>query len=108
VALLVLTTVIAGAGTMCLLPAASVQPSATGCHPVPHSSHSSHPQPADYRCCVSRHPAALVTTFFSPRPAMQPCPADAIDLLLTAIESDSVPPTIAASGGPPGAFILRV
>jgi len=71
---ILLCTLAAGvAESACLLPAAAARSmlpaSMSGCH---HSRVPSPSRPADYRCCMNRHPAALMAKVFSPRPAMQP------------------------------------
>jgi len=102
---LLATMVAAGAGATCLLSVSAAPARSPGCHParVP-----SQPQPGDYRCCVSLHPSALLTSIFTPRPALQPFLADAIDPLVTACESRAFPSEVAPSGGPPGFTTLRI
>jgi len=68
----------------------------------------SHPQPADYRCCVKGDPAALLTNVFSPRPALQALKADAIPVLGAAGRGVGFPSSIDPTGGPPGVLILRI
>lgn len=94
-----------GAGAVCLLPAASAHPSMAGCHPV---RVPSPPQPADYRCCVSRHPAALLTNVVPPRPMLQPWQAAAVDVLVAANGENVFTAAMASSSGPPGVISLRI
>src|SRR6202035_4430582 len=46
----------AAVGAMCLVPATAAHSPMARCHSAPVPSPSGH---SDYRCCVSRHPAAL-------------------------------------------------
>jgi len=99
------TMVAAAAGTMCLLPTSAAHSPAAGCHPagVPAT-----PQPADYRCCASRHPSALLTGIFSLRPALQALEADTVHVLVAVSDRDASPTALAGSSGPPGTLILRL
>ena len=116
------TMVAAGAGTMCLLPAmaqsssssssSSVSAASTpssvpvsGCHAprVP-----SHPQSADYRCCVGRHSSALLTKIFPSRPALQILEFRAADVPVAASDADFSANTSIPSDGSPGILILRI
>jgi hypothetical protein len=95
--------VAAAAGTICLVPGAA-HPVMTGCHHrIP-----SHPQPADYRCCVGRH-ASLPSAIFSVHPAAQVLEgSDAIILSAAAGDSNVVSTVMASSSGPPGVLVLRI
>ena len=97
--------VAAGAGTICLLPASTAHSHMAGCHSAPAPFH---PQPADYRCCLTRHPLALLTNVFSPRPASHRPAAEAIDFLAAARASDGFSSAITPSGSPPDTLILRI
>ena len=100
------TMVAAGAGATCLLPAAAAHSSMTGCHS---SRIPANPQPADYRCCLRRHPSALLTNTFSPRSPMQGLEAsDAIDVPAAASDSGRFPIAITPSGAPPRFTTLRI
>ena len=83
IAVLLCTMAAAVVEGACLLPAAashSMLPSSmAGCH---HSKVPSPSRPADYRCCISRHPSALVAKVFSPRPEIQLVEAVAIPLFV--------------------------
>jgi hypothetical protein len=68
----------------------------------------SHPQPADYRCCLTRHPSALLTNIFSPRPALQALEAGIIHVMAAASDGDAFPAVIVPSGVPPGVATLRI
>jgi hypothetical protein len=93
------------AAAMCLRLGASMHAPSAACH---HSSVPSNPQSADYRCCASRHPSALLTNVSS-RPALHSLEAaDAGQLPVHAGDSDAFPPAIAPSTGPPGILILRI
>ncbi|MGA2643339.1 MAG: hypothetical protein ABSF15_01410 [Candidatus Sulfotelmatobacter sp.] len=97
-------TFVAGAGASCLLPAGTAHSPMVGCH----SGRPSRPQPADYKCCVSRHHSTLLANIFSPRPAIDAAPADVTEAPVAATEGSLFLPTIPRSAGPPGVFILRI
>lgn len=94
---------------VCLLPAAAahstLSPSMTGCR---HSKVPSPSRPADYRCCMNRHPSALVAKIFSPRPEMQPVETDAIPLFVATKGVDDSCSPLATSIIPPGFLTLRI
>jgi len=90
--------VAASAGTMCSRAAAAEPSHSAGCHPGPAPSN---PQPADYRCCASRHRSALTTGIFSPRPALQALDAAAIGVPIAASSDGPLPAFSWPSGGPP-------
>jgi hypothetical protein len=96
---------VTAAGASCLMPAASAHSSMAACHPV---KTPSHPHPVDSRCCVSRLPSALLTSVFSPRPALPTLEPGAMQVLVAAQDRDAFPALIAPSGGPPGVLILRI
>jgi hypothetical protein len=106
VAVTLLGTMFAGAGMMCRLPAPA-HPAMAGCH---HPARvPSHPQPADYQCCVRRHASAVVSDVFSVRLAVQALKAaDTIHVVMVASDSEAFPIVIAHSGGPPGVQVLRI
>jgi hypothetical protein len=100
----------AGAGTMCLLPAmaqyaASSVPATTGCH-SPHAP--SHPQSADYRCCVGGHSSALLTKIFTPQPALRSLDSNAPDVLVAANDVAAPANASGSSDSLPGILILRI
>jgi hypothetical protein len=78
-----------------------------GC-PACHSQVPSHPQPADYRCCVNRQAPALTIGIFSLRPALRTLEANAIVEVAAEYRGDVVPTTAALLSSPPGIFILRI
>ena len=105
---LLLGTMFAGVvGTMCLLPASAALygTPGSGCH---HRTHTPlHPQPADYRCCVSRHAPAVITYVFSPRPMLRMLSA-AVHVPVSEWGGDSVPAAEALLGSPPDVRVLRI
>jgi hypothetical protein len=106
VAVLLLIALLAGgAGATCLFPAVSTQPAMAGCH---HDRAPSHPQPAGYSCCVSRHPAALPANFLPTAPALQSLPSEATVRLAAVSIKETLPAVLAFSGGPPGVVTLRI
>ena len=105
VAVTMLGAILAAAvGAMCLMPAMAQHSSMAACHSAPAPSPTQH---ADYRCCVNRHPSALVTSLFSLRPAVGPFEPDTIHIL---VASDLVASPImqAHSSSPPPVLILRI
>jgi hypothetical protein len=93
-------------GTMCLLPASPVPSHTAGCH---HSSRfPTRPQPADYQCCIGRHPVALLTGIFSPPAALQPLAGETVHLLVPSLNSNASAFIAAPSGGPPNVISLRI
>ncbi|MGD1024580.1 MAG: hypothetical protein ABR880_17470 [Candidatus Sulfotelmatobacter sp.] len=107
VAMMLLGAVVAaGAGVVCVVSASTHSSSSmTGCHG---SEKPSHPHPADYRCCLSRHAVPLVTSVVTPRPALQGLRADVTPVLAAANDRAVFLPAIAPSGGPPGVVVLRI
>ncbi len=97
-------TVAAAAGTVCLLPAAAAPVSTEGCH---HGRAPANQHPVDYRCCLSRHPSAILTSAFSPQPA--PRAQDVFRVGMVAASSDAVPViSFTSSSSPPVYPILRI
>jgi hypothetical protein len=90
---------------MCLLPASAAPLHHAGCHParVPAS-----PQPADYRCCVGRHPSALLAGIFSPRPVLQIVATQTINISVAASSGYVTLESSSNRGGPPGVLNLRI
>jgi hypothetical protein len=109
IAVLLCTMAAAVAESACLLPAAAAQSmlpsSMAGCH---HSRVPSPSRPADYRCCMNRHPSALVAKVFSPRPGVQPVDTGAIRLFVAAKHLDPSLSAVAPSVIPPGFLTLRI
>jgi hypothetical protein len=66
------------------------------------------PKPADYRCCVSGHPSALLTNFFSFSPAAQMVAADVAGASLCPSGGDAILTVASPPGGPPGVLNLRI
>jgi len=116
------TMVAAGAGTVCMLPAmaqhvASSVSSTSSSISAPASApvtrcHSprvpSHPQSADYRCCVGGHSSALLTRIFSSRPALPPLKLSVTNMFVAAGDADVLANASPLSDSPPGIFILRI
>ena len=90
--------VAAGAGTICLLPVSAPPLHSAGCHP---SRVPANPQPADFRCCVSRHPSALPTNIFLPRPALLPLRDGRIAVLAARSSGNPSSTALAGSSSPP-------
>jgi hypothetical protein len=97
--------VAAGAGTICLLPVPAAPLHSAGCHP---SRVPANPQPADFRCCVSRHPSALTTSVFSTRPGMQTSAAYTVGASVVPSYGDAILAATSRPGSPPGVLILRI
>jgi hypothetical protein len=102
--MLLVTLIAAGAGAFCVLSAAT-HPAMAECHP---SQMPSHPQPADYRCCLSRHAVPLVTNVVSPRPVLEAVEAQATPVLVGTRDGPEFFPSIAPSSRPPGIVVLRI
>jgi hypothetical protein len=96
--------VVTGAGA-CSIPASTMHPAMGECH---HEQIPSQGQPGDYRCCVARHPSALLTPIFLPPAAVQAKAADAIHTIVAASDCAAPPNAMAPSGESPGIVILRI
>jgi hypothetical protein len=97
--------VAAGAGTICLLPASTAPLHTAACHPVPVPANQ---QPGDYRCCASRHPSALLTSFFSSRLGAPTIVAYAVGASVAPSGGDAILTVASRPGSPPGVLILRI
>jgi len=102
---LVSAIVVTGAGALCFIPASTTHTAMGGCH---HGQIPSQEQPGDYRCCVTRHPSALLTSTFLLPAAVQAKAADTIHALAEASYWAAPPIVMAPSGGSPGIVILRI
>jgi len=99
--------VAATAGPICLSPVlrySNAHSSMAGCQ---HAPIPSRPQPADYRCCISRHPVGLAAKVSSPLPVMQPVQASFCPVSV-AVACNAFPVVAVSPGSPPGVVTLRI